>query len=153
MDVRIDAVAATVNNDASSSNHDDRLGSLEFSAFAATATLVENEEDRQSRGPRNARGRGSGQRVSGIVGAACCEIGRIYRVRVRGMQIITFDVEASDPIDNVKTQLERSMCLILMTALFEIVDVPMPKCWRKIWKLYKIIPQEHISERIAEEKS
>ena len=72
---------------------------------------------------------------------------------MRGRQIITFDVEASDSIDNVKTQLERSMRLILMTALFEIFDVPMPRCWRKIWKLCKIVPQEHISERIAEEKS
>ena len=31
-----------------------------------------------------------------------------------GMQIITFDVEASDSFDDEKTQLERSMRLILM---------------------------------------
>ena len=36
---------------------------------------------------------------------------------MRGMQIITFDVEASDSIDNVKTQLERSMRLILMSKV------------------------------------
>ena len=35
-----------------------------------------------------------------------------FRLR-GGMQIITLDVEASDSIDNVKAQLERSIRLIL----------------------------------------
>ena len=47
-----------------SSERDDRLGSLEVSAVAVNGKLekyctVENEQDRSSRGPRNARGRES----------------------------------------------------------------------------------------------
>ena len=56
----------------------DRPGSLEFSAVAATADGFENEPDPSSRGPRNASGRGSGQKVSGIDESACCETLRIY---------------------------------------------------------------------------
>ena len=50
-------------SDVSSSKHDDRLGSLEVSAVAVMEEYcrVETEQDRSSRGPRNARGRGSGQ--------------------------------------------------------------------------------------------
>ena len=39
-------------------------------------------------------------------------------LRLRGcMQTVTLDVEASDSIDNVKTQLERSIRLILMNKV------------------------------------
>ena len=39
-------------------------------------------------------------------------------LRLRGyMQTVTLDVEASDSIDNVKTQLERSIRLILMNTV------------------------------------
>ena len=39
-------------------------------------------------------------------------------LRLRGwMQTVTLDVEASDFIDNVKTQLERSIRLILMNKV------------------------------------
>ena len=39
-------------------------------------------------------------------------------LRLHGcMQTVTLDVEASDSIDNVKTQLERSIRLILMNKV------------------------------------
>ena len=102
------ARCSTVDSDASSSNHDERLGSLEFSAVAATINLVENRAGPTESGTaerQRPRVRSKGQRNCR---SACWEIGRIWRVHVcGGMQIITFDVEASDSFDNEKIAVEE----------------------------------------------